>query len=111
MHDVAILMFDGVETLDFAAPFEVFSLGGTRIAPNTLNVMTVGTRPRVTAYNGLEVCPRPVTSLPSWPDVLVLPGGRGVEPTIDGDREAVAWIRQAACQAPWVMSICSGALF
>lgn len=111
MYSLAILMFDGVETLDFAAPFEVFSLAGTRMAPGTIDVLTVGTKPRVTAYNGLTVCPTVSDRLPPPPDVLVLPGGLGVEPTIENDLTAMAWINDAARHATWVMSVCSGALF
>jgi transcriptional regulator GlxA family with amidase domain len=111
MYTLAILIFDGVEMLDFAAPFEVFSLGGTRMAPGTIDVQTVSTRPVVTAYNGLEMRPSVVDGLPAAPDVVVLPGGLGVEPTIANDPDAVAWINDAARRASWVMSICSGALF
>lgn len=111
MHDVAILLFDGVEVLDFAAPFETLSLAGTRIVPGTISVRTVGVKSSVTARNGLVVCPSAADLPAAPPDVLVLPGGPGVEPLIEGDPRAMEWIRAAARKATWVMSICSGALF
>jgi transcriptional regulator GlxA family with amidase domain len=111
MTSVAILLFDGVEVLDFAAPFEVLSLAGTRIQPGSLQVWTVGPQERVTARNGLEVCPSQVLSPTTpWPDVLVLPGGPGTEPLIDGAPAVMEWIGQAVPRASWTMSICSGAL-
>jgi len=108
---VAILLFDGVEVLDFAAPFEVFSLAQTRTAPNRIDVTTVATLPIVTARNGLRVCPSTSGPLPTSPDVVVLPGGPGVEPAIVHDSALMAWITAAAASAGAVMSICSGALF
>jgi transcriptional regulator GlxA family with amidase domain len=108
---VAIVVFDDVETLDFAAPFEVFSLGGTRIVPGSLDVVTVGWKPTVRAYNGLTVLPTIVGPPDRDVDVLVLPGGLGVEPTLAKEPELVRWILTAAGAASWVMSICSGALF
>lgn len=111
MHDVAILMFDGVEVLDFAAPFEVLSLAGTRIEPGAISVRTVSTSPQVMARNGLEVRPSVWETLPTAVDVLVLPGGPGVEPTIERDAAAMRWIAETVPRAKWVMSICSGAVF
>lgn len=107
----AILLFDGVEVLDFAAPFEVFSLAGNRIAPGTLQVRTVAAKPRVAARNGLTVCPHGPLPNANDVDLVVLPGGPGVEAVLDSDPESVAWIQRTVSNARWVLSICSGALF
>lgn len=111
MSSVGILLFDGVEVLDFAAPFEVLSLAGTRIQPGSLQVTTLGHQEQVTARNGLKVSPSLRLSTKELPEVLVLPGGPGVEPLIQQAPEVMAWIQEAASRAAWVMSICSGALF
>jgi transcriptional regulator GlxA family with amidase domain len=107
----AILLFDGVEVLDFAAPFEVFSLAGTRIAPGSLQVTTLASRASVSARNGLVVNAQGGLSDNPDFDVVVLPGGPGVERVLRCDPEAVRWIQAAVPKARCVLSICSGALF
>lgn len=111
MKTVGILLFEGVEVLDFAAPFEVLSLAGTRILPGSLQVRTLSHQSRITARNGLVVCPSSLIGQDERPDVLVLPGGPGTEPLIQEHLEVMKWIQEAASHASWVMSICSGALF
>jgi len=50
-HNVAILLFDGVEVLDFAGPFEVFSR--TRLAPGVESHRSDATAPfRVLQWRG-----------------------------------------------------------
>jgi transcriptional regulator GlxA family with amidase domain len=110
MLQVAIFMFDGVEVLDFAAPFEVFTYAGQRVRPGSLEVRTVAARSPITARNGLIVCPPLLDEIPV-PDVLILPGGLGVEEVLRNDAEAMAWISSTAAHAQWTMSICTGAFF
>ena len=40
-RNVAILLFDEIEVLDFAGPFEVFSVSGQREGEGLFNVYTV----------------------------------------------------------------------
>ena len=55
---VQILVFDDVEVLDFAGPFEVFGVTGLRTGPGPFRVETVGlSRAPVRARNGLVVQP------------------------------------------------------
>ena len=41
-RNVAIFIFDEVEVLDFAGPFEVFSVAGRKVDPTPFNTFTVG---------------------------------------------------------------------
>jgi transcriptional regulator GlxA family with amidase domain len=55
---VDILLFDDVEVLDFAGPFEVFGVAGARPGPPAFQVRTVALNPGpVIARNGLSVNP------------------------------------------------------
>jgi transcriptional regulator GlxA family with amidase domain len=115
---VGIFVFDDVEVLDFAGPFEVFSR--TRTAPGAdsrrsdetapFTVFTVSsTHDPVTAIGGLRVIPDY-----SWDDappidVLVIPGGFGTRKLLK-DSSALDWIRKTAAQAGRVTSVCTGAL-
>ena len=65
---VAVLMFDNVEVMDFAGPFEVFGVSGQRENKNLFDVYTVARESKpVMARNNLSVnpdysfrdCPRP----------------------------------------------------
>src|SRR5438094_2829605 len=100
-HNVAILLFDDVEVLDFAGPFEVFSR--TRLVPGAesrrsndsapFDVFTVGRNHIVSAIGGLKVIPN--HSLADAPpiDILVVPGGFGTRGLLNDDA-TLAWIRQ-----------------
>jgi transcriptional regulator GlxA family with amidase domain len=107
---VQVFLFDDVEVLDFAGPFEVFGVTGLRSGPALFSVETVGlTSAPIRARNGLEV--RPTTSIAdAGPcDVLVLPGGYGTRRLMHNEA-LLGWIRQQAESAKVVLSVCTGAL-
>lgn len=107
---VAILIFPGVELLDFAGPFEVFSAARRRFdAPERLfDVFTV-------AESTAPIrCNNPVTVVPDYTlgtcppaDILVIPGGQGTRTAINRP-ELVAWIRTRAAAAEIATSVCTG---
>ena len=85
-HNVGILLFDGVEVLDFAGPFEVFSR--TRLVPGVESrrseanapfwVFTVAKKGEpITATGDLQLTPRYSFQTAPPMDVLVVPGGYG----------------------------------
>ncbi|HSY80888.1 MAG TPA: DJ-1/PfpI family protein [Gemmatimonadaceae bacterium] len=101
---IAILVFDEVEVLDFAGPFEVFS-----VSKAGLNVVTVGTKSEIRARNNLVVRPTLTLADPIEPRVLVIPGGWGTR--VEMRNEAVlSWIRANAAKSEIVFSVCTGAL-
>lgn len=117
-RNVGILIFDNVEVLDFAGPFEVFSR--TRLVPGTesrrsedsapFRVFTVArTRDPITATGGLVVTPAYGFADAPRIDLLVVPGGFGTRPLLH-DEETLGWIRRAAAEARQVTSVCTGAL-
>ena len=58
MYAVAIFLFDGVEVLDFAGPFEVFSVTSELNNYELFNVFTItGDGKGVTSVNNLQVQP------------------------------------------------------
>lgn len=115
---VAIVLFDDVEVLDFAGPFEVFSR--TRLEPGAASrrsedsapfrVFTVAAgRAPVRATGGLVVMPdRGFEDAPAV-DLLVVPGGFGTRALMKDER-ALAWIRSRAANAQRVASVCTGSL-
>jgi transcriptional regulator GlxA family with amidase domain len=108
--NVAILIFDDVEVLDFAGPFEVFALTDELRHHEAFHTFTVATDPgSVRARNGLKVVPDfTLENCPS-PHVLVIPGGSGTRALLKKPA-LLEWLRTKARTAEIVMSICTGAL-
>jgi transcriptional regulator GlxA family with amidase domain len=115
---VGILIFDGVEVLDFAGPFEVFSR--TRTVPGGESrrsdegapfvVFTVAkTKTPIAATGGLNVTPHFGFDDAPRIDLLLVPGGFGTRPLMNDD-ETLAWIKTVAGAASQVTSVCTGSL-
>ncbi len=107
---VAILIFDDVELLDFAGPFEVFSsvrnLTGDHERLMDVFAVAESLTP-VRCRNGLVV--QPEQSIDECPpvDVLVIPGGAGVRPALERSN-LVEWVRTRAQEAELTVSVCTG---
>lgn len=107
---VAILLFDDVEVLDFAGPFEVFGVTGKRENATPFEVVTVAERAGpIRARNGLTVTPRYSFDDCPRPDILVVPGGYGTRREMHNER-AIDWIRAQIPTAEVIFSVCTGAL-
>jgi transcriptional regulator GlxA family with amidase domain len=97
---VAILMFDGVEIIDFAAPFEVFAQAG-------FTVYTVSKDGKqVTAAHGLKSVPDHSFASAPVANIVVVPGGN-VNDAMK-DNPTLDWIRKQAGDAHHVLSVCTG---
>lgn len=107
---LGILLFDGVEVLDFAGPFEVFSLAETSRRDKAFAVTTVSeTGAPIKAANGLVV--HPDVSFENAPafDVLVVPGGYGARVVEVNNRVLLDWLAVQATQVDLLASVCTGA--
>ena len=101
---VAILLFPGVEPLDFAGPLEVLS------HMEATEVYTIATKSgTLTSMNNtLHLTPDYTLDKAPKPDILVVPGGPGVREATE-DSAAINWIRQTAAHRQLTMSVCTGA--
>lgn len=109
-RNVAILVHEGVELLDFAGPGEVFSAarlpdGGGRafnvfLVAETLEPITSQGFVTVTPEYTFDNCPKP--------DLLVLPGGATGRPL--NSVKTMQWIEDTAPESEVVLSVCTGAL-
>ena len=105
---VALLLFPEVEVLDFAGPFEVFSLAAALTEPRQFEVMTVAAAPLLTV-GGLSVTPSHDLDACPQADILLLPGGIGSRRAVR-DQRLLDWVAARAAGAAIVASICTGAL-
>jgi transcriptional regulator GlxA family with amidase domain len=102
---VAILVFDGMEILDFAGPAEVFAAAGDGRA---FDVVTVGaTRDDITSQGFVTIRPGKPLADVGRADVLVVPGGSTRQ--LVEDPRVVAWTRTTAAGADVTLSVCTGA--
>ncbi|WP_221029572.1 DJ-1/PfpI family protein [Actomonas aquatica] len=111
MRSIALLLFDDVEVLDFAGPFEVFSVTRELNQDALFKVHTVGvTAGTIRARNGLKVIPdHTLESVPPT-DVLIIPGGAGTRQLLHQE-STIEWIRhRARHHTEIILSVCTGAL-
>ena len=115
---VGILIFENVEVLDFAGPYEFFSR--TRLEPGANSRLTEETAPfivftvartsaQLCATGGLGIVPHFGFEDAPPIDILVVPGGFGTRPLLE-DAETLDWIGRTARTAQQVASVCTGAL-
>jgi transcriptional regulator GlxA family with amidase domain len=108
--NVAILVFDDVEVLDFAGPFEVFALTDELRHHEPFHTFLVAESPgSVRARNGLKVMPDFTLENCPPPHVLIIPGGSGTRPLLKKPA-LLEWLRRKTRSAELVMSVCTGAL-
>jgi copper(I)-binding protein/putative intracellular protease/amidase len=97
----AILIFDGVQIIDYTGPYEVFGQAG-------LDVFTVAAKAQmITTAMGMKVTPQHSLADAPTADVLIIPGGN-VSST-QQDPEVIKWIQERSKQAEYVLSVCNGA--
>lgn len=110
MRSLALLLFDDVEVLDFAGPFEVFSVTDELHHHDLFKVHTVGVTPgTIRAKNGLKLVPDHTLESVPPPDILIVPGGAGTRPLLR-QPATLEWIRTRSATAEITFSICTGAL-
>lgn len=108
MKHLGIFLFDEVEVLDFAGPFEVFSVSSELRKYQHLKVFTFGTSMKlIRTVNGLKVQPEyDLNSVPEI-DYLVIPGGDGTKKVIQNE-DLLGQLAGLIKRSEWTMSVCSG---
>src|SRR5437773_5046866 len=105
-YTTGILLFDGMEELDFAGPFEVFAMAKKEGDQVVTVAETDGT---VQGNLGLRVIPDHAIADAPPLDVLVIPGGIGTRREADNP-VLLDWIKQTAATCTWVTSVCTGSM-
>lgn len=109
--NVAIVIYQGVEILDFAGPAEVFSsasFNGANGNERAFNVYTVSkTKAPIVSQGFIDVMPDYSIADAPKPDIIVLPGG--ASNNVIEDAEWMEWVRKSADGADNVLTVCTGA--
>lgn len=111
---IGIYVYDDVEVLDFAGPYEVFTCASrvaAKAAPEAeapFRVRTIGAgMATLRARAGLSVLPEADFTGAGKIDVLIVPGG--VVTAELAKEEVIAWIAATAKDAELTASVCTGA--
>jgi transcriptional regulator GlxA family with amidase domain len=103
---IGILIFEGVEELDFVGPWEVLAPRPYLAERNRLVTIAEREGP-VQCAKGLRVMPSCSFANAPKLDVLLVPGGEGTRR--EGRNGLVEWIRKVGPQVSWLTSVCTGA--
>src|SRR5439155_8982371 len=101
---VAILVFNGMELLDFAGPAEVFS---TALGSGFRVYTVAATAEPITSQGLVTMKPQHTFADCPRPDIVVIPGGN--TRALAQDQRVLDWVRESQSRAEAVMSVCTGA--
>jgi cyclohexyl-isocyanide hydratase len=101
---VNVILVPDMVQLDIAGPFEVLA----RVPGWTLDLVAATAEP-VRTDRGLTIVPTRTRDTAAASDILVVPGGTGVDRAMLDDAW-LAYVRREAAQAKYVFGICTGSL-
>src|SRR5262245_58870400 len=105
-RSVAVLVFEGVELLDFAGPVETLTVAGAFERPFRVFTVAPAAGP-IRTHNQVRVVPdHAAADCPPF-DILIVPGGE--TRCLGGDTPLARLIRDRGPAAEIVMSVCNGA--
>jgi transcriptional regulator GlxA family with amidase domain len=106
--NVGIFVYDEVEVLDFAGPFQVFTTAQRVARPGVpFATFTVAAQNEVRARGGLPILATYTFGREPHIDVLIVPGGVVTDEL--ANRAVTEWIAARAAAAELTASVCTGA--
>ena len=103
-----ILVFDGVDELDFVGPWEVFSYAASLHDEDRVVTIAEHERP-IQCANGLAILSDHTFDNAPDLDILLAPGGMGTRTEVN-NAVLIDWLKKAGIRCQWVTSVCTGAL-
>ena len=106
-RNLAILIFDGVQIIDYTGPYETFGHTYSNDG-QAFNIYTVSEKTNaITTSMGMSVNPKFSFENAPKPDLLLVPGG-DVRAQVNSPT-VLKWVQDASKNAEIVMSVCNGA--
>ncbi|MEP6635155.1 MAG: DJ-1/PfpI family protein [Acidobacteriota bacterium] len=106
-RNLAILIFDGVQIIDYTGPYETFGHAYADDGP-VFNIYTVSEKAApITTAMGMTVVPKYTLENAPPPNVMLIPGGN-VEGQMNNPA-VIRWIQDTSKEAEVVLSVCNGA--
>jgi transcriptional regulator GlxA family with amidase domain len=108
-HDIAFLIYPGLTVFDLVGPLQVFS-ALSRIAPQFRPRVVAEHAGLITTDSGLRVIPNGTFNDLPHPYALFVPGGDTATLLAMANPAIRRYVRAAAEDATWIVSVCTGAL-
>lgn len=109
MTTCGLLIFEGAEELDFAGPWEVFTMSAMLRDLGDRAVLIAERPGSVRCSKGIRVLADHTFDDHPPLDVLLVPGGMGTRPEVSNSA-VIDWIRTTSATVTWTTSVCTGAL-
>ena len=109
-RNVAVVVYENAEPLDWTGPFEVYNDAasfGSSNGARAFNVYIVSKTTEPLNAQGLKVVPNYSIANAPKPDIVIFPGGPASK--IYDDPDFFAWARKASTEAEIAQSVCTGA--
>ena len=101
-RNVAIVVYPGVELLDFAGPGEVFAAADFKV------FTLAATKDPIVSQGFVRITPEHAIADNPKIDILVIPGGNAR--SVYDDPKMMAWLKARVATTELTMSVCNGAL-
>jgi transcriptional regulator GlxA family with amidase domain len=108
-HKIAFVLYPGLTVFDLIGPLEVFS-ALSRIAPEFRPVVVAEQAGPVMTDIGVRMVPTATFADLPHPDAFFVPGGDTATLNAMSNPAIRRYIRTAAQDADWIVSVCTGAL-
>jgi len=99
-----LLVFPNMTQLDLTGPYEVLAR-----LPGAETVLLWKDLDPVRSEHGLTILPMATLASSAPLDLILVPGGAGINPLL-GDAEVLTFLRRAAAEAHYVVGVCTGSL-
>jgi cyclohexyl-isocyanide hydratase len=99
-----LLVFPNLTQLDLTGPYEVLAR-----LPGAETLLLWKSLDPVRSEHGLTILPMATLSSSPPLDLVLVPGGAGINPLLE-DPEVLAFLRRAAAAARYVVGVCTGSL-
>ena len=103
LANVAVLLFNGFETLDVFGPVEILG----RLTDQYNVCFYSGKGGMINNQHGISMATLPLGDLPSGADVFLIPGGPGIRREIV-NKELITDVRRVSEASRYVLTVCTG---
>jgi len=112
--NIAILIFDGAEELDYVGPWEVFTMMNTvkrmrKVEPLDNIYLVSETGGRIVSAKGMRVEADYSYETSPQSDIILVPGGMGTRREVNNPA-TLKWIADHAATCTWITSVCTGSM-
>jgi cyclohexyl-isocyanide hydratase len=99
-----LLVFPDMTQFDLTGPYEVLAR-----LPGAETLLLWKNLEPVRSEHGLTILPMATLETSPPFDLILVPGGAGINPLVE-DAEVLAFLRRAAAEARFVVGVCTGSL-